>query len=52
VPSSEELIEVRQGGRYNTIALSAEWKAWLDQPRRRAHNRAEREMISGIPAMT
>jgi hypothetical protein len=26
---SEGLIEVRQGGRYNTITLSAEWKAWL-----------------------
>jgi hypothetical protein len=28
---SEGLVEVRQGGRYNTITLSAEWKAWLDR---------------------
>jgi hypothetical protein len=27
---AEGLIEVRQGGRYNTITLTAEWKAWLD----------------------
>jgi hypothetical protein len=28
---AEGLIEVRQGGRYNTITLSSEWKAWLDR---------------------
>jgi hypothetical protein len=28
---AERLIEVRQGGRYNTITLSAEWKARLDR---------------------
>jgi hypothetical protein len=28
---AERLIEVRQGDRYNTITLSAEWKARLDR---------------------
>ena len=28
---AEGLITVVQGGRYNTITLSAEWKAWLDR---------------------
>jgi hypothetical protein len=28
---AEGLIEVRQGARYNTITVSAEWKTWLDR---------------------
>jgi hypothetical protein len=27
----EGLIKVERTGRYNTITLSAEWKAWLDR---------------------
>jgi hypothetical protein len=29
--AAEGLIEVRQGSRYNTITVSAKWKAWLDR---------------------
>jgi hypothetical protein len=28
---AEGLIKVERTGRYNTITLSAEWKAWLDR---------------------
>jgi hypothetical protein len=29
--AAEGLIEVRQGGRYNTITVSATWEAWLNR---------------------